>query len=250
MLVQSSGPPPRLVRVGIDAAVVAQHEVCIRTTEADGRVRTDRFRVQPTLTGLRSLTDRLAETPGVLAVAEPTSMTWLGLSVAVREAGCDLSLLGARHAARLRGAISGKTSRRDHATCLPWPMRCSTWFRCCRGRRSWRCAGRCPAAPRCSTGPLSPQADLLGPVGVPGCVERIPWFAADRGRGAGPVAAPGAAGGRPPVHADRGGRPAHPRSAGRAGTGRGHPLRRGSLGALSGTASWTWTPSPSTSPSI
>ena len=35
-------------------------------------------------------------------------MTWLGLSVAARQAGCELSLLGARHAARLRGAISGK----------------------------------------------------------------------------------------------------------------------------------------------
>ena len=40
-------------------------------------------------------------------------MTWLGLSVALRDAGCDLSLLGARHAARLRGAISGKHKRRD-----------------------------------------------------------------------------------------------------------------------------------------
>jgi hypothetical protein len=44
--VQSSDPP-RLVRVGIDAAVVAQHEVCLRVTEADGRVRIDRFHVQP-----------------------------------------------------------------------------------------------------------------------------------------------------------------------------------------------------------
>lgn len=108
MPVQSSDPP-RLVRVGIDAAVVAQHDVCLRITEADGRIRVDRFHVQPTLAGLRSLTNRLAVTPGVLAVAEPTSMTWLGLSVALREAGCDLSLLGARHAARLRGAISGKS---------------------------------------------------------------------------------------------------------------------------------------------
>src|SRR6478609_7562697 len=105
--VQSSDPP-RLVRVGIDAAVVAQHEVCVRVTEPDGRVRVDRFHVPPTLSGLRTLTRRLAETPGVMAVAEPTSMTWLGLSVALRDAGCDLSLLGARHAARLRGAISGK----------------------------------------------------------------------------------------------------------------------------------------------
>jgi len=76
-----SSDPPRLVRVGIDAAVVAQHEVCIRSTDAAGRVEVDRFRVPPTLAGLRSLADRLAVTPGVLAVAEPTSMTWLGLSV-------------------------------------------------------------------------------------------------------------------------------------------------------------------------
>jgi transposase len=108
VLIQGSSDPPRLVRVGIDAAVVAQHEVCVRATDAQGRVRTERFRVQPTLAGLRSLSNRLAEMPGVVAVAEPTSMTWLGLSVALAEAGCDLSLLGARHAARLRGAISGK----------------------------------------------------------------------------------------------------------------------------------------------
>jgi len=33
-----SSDPPRLVRVGIDAAVVAQHEVCVRATDAQGRV--------------------------------------------------------------------------------------------------------------------------------------------------------------------------------------------------------------------
>lgn len=35
-------------------------------------------------------------------------MTWLGLHVALQEARCDLALVGTRHAARLRGAISGK----------------------------------------------------------------------------------------------------------------------------------------------
>ena len=35
-------------------------------------------------------------------------MTWLGLHVALQRAGCDLSLVGTRHAARRRGAISGK----------------------------------------------------------------------------------------------------------------------------------------------
>ena len=102
MLIKGSSDPPQLVRVGIDAAIVAQHEVCIRATDAQGRVRTDRFRVQPTLAGLRSLSNRLAEMPG-WRQAEPTSMTWLALSVALREAGCDLSLLGARHAALARG---------------------------------------------------------------------------------------------------------------------------------------------------
>ena len=63
MLVHSSDPP-RLVRVGIDAAVVAQHEVCLRVIEADGRVRTDRFRVQPTLAGLADLEDSAGRDAG------------------------------------------------------------------------------------------------------------------------------------------------------------------------------------------
>jgi transposase len=75
---------------------------------ADGQVNVSRFRVPPTLSGLRTLTKRLAPYPGVLAVAEPTSMTWLGLAVALQDAGSDLALVGSRHAARLRGAISGK----------------------------------------------------------------------------------------------------------------------------------------------
>jgi transposase len=96
------------VQVGIDAAVVANHHVCVRETTIDGQVRLTRFHVPPTIAGLRRLGERLAPYPGVVAVAEPTSMTWLGLSVALREAGADLSLVGTRHAARLRGAISGK----------------------------------------------------------------------------------------------------------------------------------------------
>jgi transposase len=96
------------VQVGIDAAVVADHHVCVREYRPDGQVRTTRFHVPPTLAGLRRLGQRLAPYPGVVAVAEPTSMTWLGLSIALRDAGLDLSLVGARHAARLRGAITGK----------------------------------------------------------------------------------------------------------------------------------------------
>jgi transposase len=103
----SSGPRVR-VQVGIDAAVTANHHVCAWEADADGAVRIRRFRVPPTLAGLVRLTERLAEYPGVAVVAEPTSMSWLPLAVAVDEAGGTLALLGSRHAARLRGAITGK----------------------------------------------------------------------------------------------------------------------------------------------
>jgi len=132
------------VQVGIDAAVVADHHVTIRETTGDGQVRLSRFHTPPTITGLTRLGERLASYPQVLAVAEPTSMTWLGLHVALREAGCDLALVGTRHAARLRGAISARTSPTSSTrTCWPWPVTCSTWPRCARlPRRSWRCVGR------------------------------------------------------------------------------------------------------------
>ena len=70
------------VQVGIDAAVVANHHVCVREYRTDGRVAPTRFHVPPTLAGLSQLRARLAPYPGVVAVAEPTSMTWLGLSIA------------------------------------------------------------------------------------------------------------------------------------------------------------------------
>ena len=99
---------PVRVQVGIDAAVVANHHVCVREILGDGQVRLSRFTTPPTLAGLGMLSNRLSGYPGVVAVAEPTSMTWLALSIAMRRSGGDLSLLGARHAARLRGAIIGK----------------------------------------------------------------------------------------------------------------------------------------------
>jgi alkanesulfonate monooxygenase SsuD/methylene tetrahydromethanopterin reductase-like flavin-dependent oxidoreductase (luciferase family) len=55
------------VQVGIDAAVVARHHVCVRAFTADGRVSVSRFQVPPTLTGLATLTKRLSPYPGVLA---------------------------------------------------------------------------------------------------------------------------------------------------------------------------------------
>jgi len=102
------GAPRVRVQVGIDAAVTANHHVCVRSLDLDGREHTDRFLAAPTLSGLALLTSRLAPYPGAVAVAEPTSMTWLSLSVAVSEAGGRLALLGSRHSARLRGAIVGK----------------------------------------------------------------------------------------------------------------------------------------------
>ena len=97
------------VAVGIDAAVVANHHVVVRRPEA-GQPGTvvDEFVVSPTLAGMERLTKRLVAWPGAVAVAEPTSMTWLPLSIALRGAGVGLSLVGNRHSARLRSALAGK----------------------------------------------------------------------------------------------------------------------------------------------
>jgi hypothetical protein len=103
--VEGSGP----VAVGIDAAVVANHHVVVRRPEAGSPgVIVDEFTVAPTLAGMAGLSKRLAAFPGVMAVAEPTSMTWLPLAVALGEAGGSLALIGNRHSARLRSALAGK----------------------------------------------------------------------------------------------------------------------------------------------
>jgi len=85
--------------------------------------------------------EQLSSFPGVIAVAEPTSMTWLGLHVALQRAGCDLSLVGTRHAARLRGAISGKRkSDVIAADVLRWPRMsssCPRWIRPMRHSSAW-----------------------------------------------------------------------------------------------------------------
>jgi hypothetical protein len=80
----------------------------VRQLGDGGAPVSSRFVVPPTLAGLSMLSAKLANHPGAVAVAEPTSMTWLPLAVALSEAGGQLSLLGSRHAAQLRGAISGK----------------------------------------------------------------------------------------------------------------------------------------------
>ncbi|MGH8937049.1 MAG: transposase [Acidimicrobiia bacterium] len=102
-------PQATEVAIGIDAAVVADHRVVVRRPAAGGRGEIlDDFGAAPTLSGLEQLAKRLAAYPGALAVAEPTSMTWLPLSVALQDATISLALLGNRHAGRLRAALAGK----------------------------------------------------------------------------------------------------------------------------------------------
>jgi len=62
---------PNRVTVGIDAAVVANHQVAIRGS-AGGEVIAEDFAVAPTLAGMERLTERLSEYRGGLVVAEPT----------------------------------------------------------------------------------------------------------------------------------------------------------------------------------
>jgi transposase len=98
----SMRPESSAVAIGIDAAVVANHRVAIR-----GAVVED-FGVPTTLAGLARLTERLTPHAGALAVAEATAMSWLSLDVAVRNSGCELALVEARHSARLRSAVAGR----------------------------------------------------------------------------------------------------------------------------------------------
>ena len=89
------------VSIGIDAAVVAPHQIAIR-----GEVEED-FTVSPTLAGLATLTERLERYAGSMVVAEPTAGTWLPLAYAVTDAGCDIGFVANRDSARLRKAIAG-----------------------------------------------------------------------------------------------------------------------------------------------
>ncbi len=74
---------PPVVSIGIDAAVVAPHQVAIR-----GPGVAEDFRVRPTLARLEELTVRLADWAPAMVVAEPTAGTWLPLLHAVSESGC------------------------------------------------------------------------------------------------------------------------------------------------------------------
>jgi transposase len=94
------------ILVGIDAAITARHHIAIRDDVGE---KSTRFSVEPTLAGLRTLTDKLSGYDDIDATVEPTSMTWLPLTIAVENAGGTMHMVGARHSARLRGAIVGKS---------------------------------------------------------------------------------------------------------------------------------------------
>lgn len=127
---------------GIDAAVTANHHVVVRRPEPGGVGDiVDDFAVAPTLDGLAKLGRRLADCGAHVAVAEPTSMSWLALSIALDDVGIDLALVGSRHVARLRGAVSGSTSPTSSTpSCCHVPVRSSRCARpCCPTRRRWHC---------------------------------------------------------------------------------------------------------------
>ena len=107
------------VSIGIDAAVVAAHQVAVR-----GEVCDD-FWVSPTLSGLAMLTERLVRFAGSMVVAEPTAGTWLPLAHAVADVVCEIGFVANRDSARLRKAITGasKTDLIDAGFRSPggWP---------------------------------------------------------------------------------------------------------------------------------
>ncbi|MET3143562.1 UNVERIFIED_ORG: hypothetical protein ABIB13_003299 [Arthrobacter sp. UYEF2] len=108
---QDQDKPAGIVRAvaGIDAAITARHHIAVREFFDDGTEHLSRFTVDPTLAGLERLSQRLAAVPAPLtAVVEPTSMTWLALTLAVERAGGQMEMIGARHSSRLRAAIMGK----------------------------------------------------------------------------------------------------------------------------------------------
>jgi transposase len=91
-----------VITIGLDAAVVADHQIAIR-----GPAIREDFRVSPTLAGLAKLTERLKRFAGAVVVAEPTAGTWIPLSHAVAESGCTIGYVQNRDSARLRKAIAG-----------------------------------------------------------------------------------------------------------------------------------------------
>ena len=93
---------PSAVSIGLDAAIVAAHQVAIRGPG----VGVD-FKVAPTLAGLAGLSERLSAFAGSTVVVEPTGGTWLALGHTVESSGCHFALVKNTDSARLRKAIAG-----------------------------------------------------------------------------------------------------------------------------------------------
>ena len=148
------------VAIGIDAAVVADHHVMVRRREAQGPgTIIEEFKVPPTLAGMERLAKRLSAYPRAVAVAEPTSMTWLPLALALEQAGCSFALVGNRHSSRLRGALAGKNNPTSSTPrCSPMPTSSSPWLLPVSPTPpSLGCEGRCCCATRRCSRPAGPD---------------------------------------------------------------------------------------------
>jgi hypothetical protein len=76
----------------------------VKTTAANGQSGFP-YPVSLKLPLTERLSQRLAAVPApVTAVVEPTSMTWLALSLAVERASGQMEMIGARHSSRLQPA--------------------------------------------------------------------------------------------------------------------------------------------------
>ncbi len=96
-------------RAGIDCAIVANHQCELIEYRDDGTTRTTRKTIPSTAAGMNELTRFLAAVDvAVDVVAEPTSLTWVGIQAAVGAAGGRFYLIGTRHSSRLRAAVAGK----------------------------------------------------------------------------------------------------------------------------------------------
>ena len=233
------------LQVGIDAAITANHSACVGDRRRRDRARR-RFSCAADADRVKQVTHRLAPCPGVTAVVEPTSMTWLPLVIPLDHAGRRVALVGARHAARLRGAISGKNksdvidadvlARAGEVFDLT-PLRLPDPTQLALRRAVTR-----RAAAAIDAQPGAAPADLAGPGCVPGRVER---------RFGGSLATAKAVLARwPHLSAlgaarrgalTRGGRGVDPRRRRRAGAGGADSGPRPDGGRSSGTDTWTWT---------
>ena len=109
-IMQDQDKPAGLVRAaaGIDAAITARHHIAFREFFDDGTEHLSRFTLTRHWPGWTVCPSGWPPFRPLTAVVEPTSMTWLALTLAVERAGGEMEMIGARHSSRLRGAVMGK----------------------------------------------------------------------------------------------------------------------------------------------